>query len=467
MPTNQCMIESTVQMRKSIKNLFTVLLAKDAQDSLYSRLVQGASGTFALKVISTGLYFLISLLLARLLKATGYGAYSYAMAWVHLLIVPTLMGLDNLIVREVAVYKTQSAWNLIHGLLHWSNLVVLFLSVGLAILAALVAWILEEQVEAHLVSGLWVALIMLPLVALTHLRQAAMLGLQHIVIGQLPTMLIRPMLFIILVTGMYLFLGDSITAPGVMSLQVMAAGIAFIIAARQLRTKLSQLSKQVSPTYQGRIWMSSALPLLFVSGMYIVNAQTDTIMLGTIKGAEAAGIYVVANRGAELITFVLLAVNTALGPTIASLYAAKDLKRLQRVITKSARVTLLLTLPIASVLILFGYWFLLIFGQDFTQGENALTILSAGQLINAAMGSVGLMLIMTGHEHDAAVGIGVSAVLNVILNASLIPRWGIEGAACATAISLILWNLLLAIMVYKRLGIYSTALGHINLRSKA
>jgi O-antigen/teichoic acid export membrane protein len=146
------------------------------------------------------------------------------------------------------------------------------------------------------------------------------------------------------------------------------------------------------------------------------------------------------------------------------MYAAGEMDKLQRMITKSARVILIGSLPIAIVLILFGHWFLLFFfGQDFILGEKALAILGGGQLLNAASGSVGLLLIMTGHERDAAMCVGVSALLNIMLNAVLIPRWGLEGAATATATTVIFSNSLLAILVYKRLGIHSTALGEIRL----
>jgi O-antigen/teichoic acid export membrane protein len=80
------------------------------------------------------------------------------------------------------------------------------------------------------------------------------------------------------------------------------------------------------------------------------------------------------------------------------------------------------------------------------------------------MGPVGVVLIMTGHERDAALAIGVSAVLNLILNAILIPGWGMEGAAVATAASTVVWNILMAIALYQRSGIHSTILGKLGLR---
>ena len=78
------------------------------------------------------------------------------------------------------------------------------------------------------------------------------------------------------------------------------------------------------------------------------------------------------------------------------------------------------------------------------------------------MGSVGIILNMTGHERYAASGAAVGALSNIFLNVLLIPRFGISGAATATAISLAVWNLLLVWWVYKHVGILSTAFGEIR-----
>ncbi len=66
---------------------------------------------------------------------------------------------------------------------------------------------------------------------------------------------------------------------------------------------------------------------------------------------------------------------------------------------------------------------------------------------------------MTGNESYTLISRVSSTVLNVVLNALLIPRWGLEGAAIATAGSAILLNLENTIWVRKKLGIYCTAFG--------
>jgi O-antigen/teichoic acid export membrane protein len=161
-----------------------------------------------------------------------------------------------------------------------------------------------------------------------------------------------------------------------------------------------------------------------------------------------------------------MTVNPAMAPVISSLYAAGKMEQLQRVVTKSARWTFLACLPLALGFLFLGRWYLLlIFGRDFAQGQTALAILTVGQLVNVATGSVGYLLIMTGHEREAAKGMAVSALLNIALNAALIPTWGLEGAATAGATSMMLANIWFSVVVYRKLGIHSTALGRLGSRT--
>jgi len=438
-------------------------LGIEGRTNLNSRLVRTATGSIAVKVGATALLFLVSLLLARLLGVKGFGTYVYAMAWANFLSIPALLGLENLLIRELAAFQAQSAWGLMRGLLKWANRVALFSSLGLASAAAAIVWGLTDRLESGLTHTLWVAMATLPILTLFRLRQSALHGLQHVVKAQLAE--IFQMLFLIaLIIGMYFLIGDGINATLVVIAYGCALCIIFLIWSGLLSQRVPQAVKQAIPVYRTQAWVRSMLPLVLISSMHIINTRTDVIMLGAIKGPEAAGIYNVASRGALLITFVMMAVNSALAPTVASLYTIRDLVRLQRIITISVRITTLLALPIGIFFMFFGYWYLLLFGKGFTGGQLPLTILSAGQLFNVAMGSVGLLLTMTGHEREAAMGLGIGAVTNVILNAALIPYWGAEGAAVATVTSVILWNVLLVIIVYRKVGIHATALGRIGQR---
>jgi O-antigen/teichoic acid export membrane protein len=316
----------------------------------------------------------------------------------------------------------------------------------------------SKALDRQMLSASLTALILLPILALTRLRQSSLQGLHKIIPGQLPELLLQPALFILLLMASYVSLRRGLSVEAVLLLHITAAACAFIVGAWLLYRNLPQEVRRATPTYQKQAWIGSAAPLFLITAMQTINSHADVIFLGAIKGAEAVGIYSAANRLAALISLILIAVNTPLAPTVARLYAEGNMERLQEVITKSVRLITLVALPVAASMLLFGDRFLQIFGMEFTRGRAALSILCIGQIFNASMGSGGLLLTMTGHERYAAIGVGSSAVLNIILNACFIPLWGIEGAAFSTSACMIIWNIILAFVVRKKLGINSTIL---------
>lgn len=459
------MIDRESQTPSLLHDLTKLFLRTDGPASAGARLARGALATLICKVAYSGLSFLVSVLLARWLGAAGYGAYAYAMAWVVLLTVPATLGMDNLLMREVAAYHVRSAWGEMRSLLRQANLAVLLVSFGLAAAAAAFSWLFASRANSQVISTFWAALLLLPLISLTRLSQAALQGLDRVAQAQVPALVVHPLLLAVLLLGAHVLVAGPLTPSLGMKLNALAAGIALLGVVWLLRRGLPEAVKRAAPVQMKLAWVRSVLPLVFLASMGVVYAQADTLMLGTIKGAKAVGIYGIADGAAQLVAFFLMAVSPALAPTISRLYAAHDREQLQRLITKSARWTLMASFPVALGLIAFGDWFLLrFFGPDFVQGQTALTILTIGQLFNVGMGSVGYLLIMTGHERDAAKGIAVSAAVNIALNAAFIPRWGLEGAATAAATSMILWNVWLSLVVYKRLGIHSTALGRLGAR---
>jgi len=450
----------TLQAKSYLREFVQILLGKNRQDTLRVHLIRGASGTFALKIASTGLVLITSLVLARILWVKGYGTYIYAISWINLLSVLPVMGLPTLLTRKVACYKTQKDWGLLRGILHWSDQVVSIVSLGLVFLVVGIVWLLGGHLEPQIATSIWIAMLMLPFLAFVSLRQGAMQGLGYVIVAQFPQMLVLPILFLILVGGLQ-FAFD-LNASSAIGMRVLATMIAFLVGMGLFKKYLPSSVKEALPNYHKREWLMNTLPLLFISTAGTINQQISIIMIGSMLGSEATGIFDVARKGAILVSFILMAVNMPLAPTVARLYARGEKEHLQRVVTKSAQLALFGSLPIALGLIIFGRWVLLIFGREFMGGSAVLAILCLGQLVNAGMGSVGLLLNMTGHEQDTARGIGIAMAINVILNAILIPKWNIEGAAFATSSSMIFWNVLLAIRVYKRLGINSTALGKID-----
>ncbi len=440
----------------SANKLLEVFCQSEGQ-TLRMRMIRGASATFVFKIINTCLVIMTTLLLARLLGAQEYGIFAYAMSWASLLSVPAATGLDILLVREVAKYDAREDWEGLNGILHWSDRVAIVSSLGCAAIFCIAVWFLHDRFEPQVRVALWMAMTLLPFLVFISLRQGTLQGIGRIVEAQIPLMLVFPALFFCLVTACFLVFG--LSASLAVGLRVFAAVVAFLVATALLSKYLPSPAKKIRSGYHSRQWFRSALPLLFVGTGGIVNQQISTVIVGSMLGVEAAGIFDVAGKGTIFVSFVLLAVNMPLAPVVADLNAQGERERLQRIVTKSARAAFFGSLPIALALIFFGHWVLLIFGGEFVKGSAVIAILSGGQLVNVGMGSVALLLNMTGHEWDTAKGIGIAALLNLALNLVLVPIWNIEGAAIANSASMVTWNILLARWVYKRLNVRASVIG--------
>jgi O-antigen/teichoic acid export membrane protein len=82
-----------------------------------------------------------------------------------------------------------------------------------------------------------------------------------------------------------------------------------------------------------------------------------------------------------------------------------------------------------------------------------LTVILAGQFINVATGSVGVLLMMTGHERQLKQLTLASSFILIVLCFLLIPHLGGVGAALAVTVSTTVLNLSALYVAQLRLGI--------------
>jgi O-antigen/teichoic acid export membrane protein len=426
-------------------------------------LVKGATGTFVLRVCSTIVLFAVSVVLARLLGAAGYGAYANGRAWLRLLAVAATLGFPGLLVRQTAIYRAEASWGLFRGMLRFSNLVVMASSFVLMAGGALVGrLLLGSDDQATMLHTLWIALLALPFVAIIQLQEATICGYGRIILGQLPGTLFRPTLFLVTVGAAYLVFDLDLTAPLVMFLQVLVVVATVVLGTYWLWKLISTTAVQSAVQYRPGEWLSTALPLLFVTGMYVVTGRSGLVMLAAMKGAEEAGVYRAVLSGAELILFPMFAVSKPFQPLVAALYAKGEKDQLQRIVTKWTRMAFLISVPLALGFIGWGDTFLKVFGPDFSKGHGALSILSTGRIICVGSGMVALLLNMSGHQRESAIGFGAGAFLNIIFGILLIPHLGTVGAAAAESSSMIFISLFLVYRVRKRMGIHATVLGRMD-----
>jgi O-antigen/teichoic acid export membrane protein len=453
------MRKSTVKAGQRVHEIVELVLGRTGEGNLRAYLATSTLGVFLLQILSIGLSFGSVVLLARLLGTTGYGIYAYVWSLMLFLTTVVTFGLPQLLIRNISVYRAQERWDLIKGLLHFADRTILIVSFCLSILLSLGIWLFSGHLSFQTLMTFLVALLILPLLGLLRMRRMALQGFGRIIQGEMLEYALAPMMFLTLILGMY-FLEQEITPLAAIGMQVAALGVTFSIGEIMLKRQLSIPIRAAVSTLELQEWLHRAFPLLLIMLLQVANRYVDILMLGPIKGAEAVGLYKVAFQVAMLVGLILQAVSVAIGPTIATLHVRGERTRLQRVITQGTRAAFLISLPLALAWVLTGQWFLgWVFGQEFTASAVTLALLTIGQLGNLIAGPAHQVLIMTNQEDKVIKGWALAVGINVSLNTIFIPRWGIEGAAITTLISMMVWNILLTVWIYKELGIYMSILG--------
>jgi O-antigen/teichoic acid export membrane protein len=427
--------------------------------TLRQRLARVSLMSLALKAGATVLAFGLSVLLARTLGPAEYGVYEVVIAWVTLLLVPAAFGLDKLAVRELSAATAREDWPLARGFLRWARRSVILLSLLVALATAgAVALVAGGEITPWLLA-FWLGCLALPISALTILWESSLRGLQRVIEGQLPILVARPVLVIGLVLVAVYVLGMPATAVTALGAFVLGA-LGALVLARVLLSRRLPATLRAGPTAaRPRAWLGAAVPLVAMAVLYTANARVGTILLGSLDGPASAGVYALASRIADLVMFTLVAVNTALSPTFASLHAARETERLQRVVTSSARLMFALAFPMAVLLFVFGETVLSIFGSGFVGGVDALRVLLVGQVANVSMGSVGVLMVMANRERLATAGFAAGTATNVVLALALIPSLGAMGAAIAATASMLVWNVVLWYLTLRTVGVHATVLG--------
>jgi O-antigen/teichoic acid export membrane protein len=427
-------------------------LQRTLRSDLFSRgergnLVRSAGATASINVGYILIGLAASLLYARLLGPHDYGLYAYVMACAQILIVPTGLGLPSYLVREGAKTPQSLEW-----LKRWADRNILV--VGLAAAALLACgYFLPQAAGARVLF-----LIAAPLPLLTNLssvRKALVQALGRVARSQWPQLLLAPGVALLAVLGLWLLRGG-FTVHELMLVTVAATLLPILANGWQLRAA----TRGESAAEPARVRIKAALPFMWLSAMYLVNARVDVIMLGSLRGAHDAGIYAIAVRAAELVPFLLTVANLTIAPRVSKLYHAGDMATLQRLTSATAVRVLLATLPLALLLLIGAHFLLQIFyGAAFVDGANVIRILAVSQLLVVAFGPVGILLNMTAHANLSAWAFCISEVANIILNGILIPFYGMEGSAVATGASTLLACCIRWYMVRRHLHLRPSSMG--------
>lgn len=411
---------------------------------LKNHLALAAIGTLLMRVLLLGTGFLTSVALARFLGPEKFGLYSYAMAIATLGAVVVGLGLPGLAIKELAILDKKPDSNSFNEFILSSTAAIVVAGTSFAFLCILY-WQLIAR-EAGGLGGDYVFIlvaILVPISALFQLGESIFRSQGLAALSQVPELFFRRILLLILLGLLVGVLGVTLTVDMAMAAQVALTSLGLIFYIIYIVKKIAKHYVSASLKFDISAKLKSAFPFMATSLVFVLSDQLGVLVIQSLSDLATVGFYRVAFRAAELVVLVRGVADIVIQPRIASMYAGQKHVELARLIKSSARLTSIAAITVAGLMGIFRVYFLSLYGEAYAAAQWAFLILLASQVIAVMTGPVVSFLSMAGYQKQVLFAVFLSLIVNVILMVAFVPVYGLEGAAAANAVSLVMWNLAL------------------------
>ena len=409
--------------------------------------LRGSSLLLLGRFIALGLNFAVQVLIVRFLAQSDYGAFAYALSLAALAQPLVTLGLDRGVGRFLAMYDEHRDRARIVGTLILMASTVLSLGLALVLVVIGIQGLTGGALinDARASALLTIMILLAPIQAADDLFSGvlavfasarAIFFRKHILGPGL-----RLVVVALLVAGGFdvEFLAIGYVLAGVAGLGLYAAILWRILQTRELVAGLAWRDVKIPV----REILSFTTPLLTTDLVYVALNATDAIILGHYWGTTEVAAYRVIQPLVGLNAVVYSSFTLLYMPAAARLFARNDREGVADLYWKTAIWMAILSFPVfALTTSLAGPVTVGLYEQRYADSALYLAMLSFAQYINVALGFNGLTLRVYGFVRYTVVINVIAAIVSVTLNLALIPAYGALGAAVATTIALIGFNLL-------------------------
>lgn len=401
-----------------------------------NRIANNAVWIIAGHLAKAVLAFVISMLTARYLGPSNYGLISYAASIVAFVTPIMNLGFSNVLVQELTNYPDEEG-----KIIGTSVLFSLVSSIACIVGVCTYTCIADAgEYTTNIVTALYSLLLIFQAFELVqYWFQAKLLSKYMAVISFFAYGIVSAYKFTLLVVGaeVYLFALSN-------SLDSCLMAILLFVAYKKLGGAKLSFSLRV-----GKRMFHSSKHYIVSSLMVTVFAQTDKIMLKAMVNEAAVGYYSAAITCAGIAAFVFGAIIDSFRPSIFLHKKLEDVVGYEKSIQRLYGIIIYLALSQSVVMtVLAPKIILILYGEGFIPAVLALQIV-VWYTTFSYMGSVRNIWILSENKQKYLWILNLGgALMNILLNALLIPEFGIYGAAFASLVTQIFTNVIMNVIVW-------------------
>ncbi|MEH2262726.1 flippase [Nostoc sp.] len=399
-------------------------LSKFTSRSGLRAIIANTGWLFADRILRMGASLVVGVWVARYLGVQQYGLFNYTLAFVSLFSPIFTLGLDDVVIRHIIRQSTNREEIL--GTTFWLKLLggtasVLFAVSTMFFLGE------HETLKISLVAILGMAGIFRATDTIDLWFQSQVQSKYSVIARNIAFLLNTVIKIVLILTKASLLAFAWVTLA---EFAMSAIGLLIVYQVKGYSFWLWRWSLSAAKTL-----LKESLPLIFSGFAIMIFMRIDQVMLGQMIGNSEVGIYSAAVRVSEIWYFIPGAIVSSVAPSI---YAAKEkseslyYQRIGQLLSLMTCISLGIALPMTF---LSEKIIIVMFGSGYAEAGPILSV----HIWTSFFVFMGLAtspwFIAEGLNHVSLGKTLFGAILNIILNLFLIPKYGGLGAASATIIS--------------------------------
>ncbi len=408
---------------------------------------------FSIRIVSALIAYVSQVLLARWMGEYEYGIF--VVVWVGAVILGGLacFGFQTLVIRMVPEYQSKGSLSELRGIVFASRFYSMATATLIAVFGVAGTYYFQHALQNYYILPFYLAAICLPMLALSEVQDGVARAFNWPHVALTPTFLVRPIL-ILLTMGVALYWGFAASATTALAATIIATWLATLWQLLLLKRRLDNTIPAGKKVTHPLMWASIAVPIFLVEGFFNLLTNVDILMVGHFMEPEKTGVYFATVKTLALVHFVYFAVKAGAAHRFAQYKSSGDTVAYHSFIADTIKWTFWPSLAMCILLLAVGKYLLLLFGANFASGYPLLFVLVVGLVARAAVGPAESVLTMSGEQNVCAAIYAITLIVNIVLNLTFIPQYGLYGAAMATSAALVFEAIALYAITLRRLNVH-------------
>jgi len=409
-----------------------------------SRTARGSLLNGLSSIVSTGLSFLLVIVVTNTYGADDTGVFFGVVALFAIVATAAKLGTETALVFLVARYRTEGSHRSIRTALVAAVLPVLAFSaisaIALYLLAPSLGQVFSSDSAAAFTDVLRALAPFLPAWAVGLVLLGATRGTGTMIPTAVGLQLVQP------ITQISLVLLAASRDWGLPALArawgaplIATATIALMGLAPHLRLDQDEPAVEQGPIWR-ELW-AFAGPRGIAGTLQVSIDRVAILLIGALSTSTAAGQWAAISRLVGVAQRSFHAVGQALNPRLSSLAQRRDWPAVSRVFEQITVATVAVLSPAVLALVFFPKSALDIFGgAEFAAASRPLAIAALATFAAIAFAHVDNVLLMAGRSSVALADTAAALLVTILLDLLLVPPFGLEGAAVAMAVGVAVYR---------------------------